>query len=1150
MRRVRGWAVALCAGLCAVSAASGAVPDAVRVSMREGLPSDRVYQIAEDRQGYRWFATSDGLARHDGRRFRLWRMEQGLPDNDVTSVALDTRNRLWVGTGSGHLLRLSADRQQVLRLDEGRSQPVAAGAVTTLLPLADGTVWFGTRDAGLYRRAADGRIDRFVPGEGPARLPSLRVRALALGPDDTVWIGTAGGLARWRNGAFLPTATPGQAIHALAPAGRHMWVGAVDGVRLYTAAGTPAMHGQSPGLRLLGVGRDGARWLARDDRVWREDPHTGAQRAVSLTVPVGRARPRVVRLHEDRDGGVWLLGAHLGAWRLRPDWKAFHAVHGNLPAQADAALPAFAASRAGGAWQAGPGAGLYWIDGATAQRTRRLRMSGAAPGQRRAVVEDARGQVWIAAADGLTRWDPRSGARRHWPASAPGALDAGRLLRSCGPHLWLLEGETLEQRDLHGAVRGRWVRGGAGVRATPAAAAVQCTADGTLWMGDAAGLHRWHPQRPHRAPAPVPVPMRTEGAVTALHVDAQDRLWVAARSAVIAYRWQGGQLVEVARRTLGPEDGPVRSLTGDADGALWAGTARGVLQLAPGRQATRLLTPADGLPVAALGGGPLLRAGPRVLLPLLQGGDAVLLDAAALGAARPDPPPVLDRVQVRRHGVLVELPPASPLRLQPGDRDLRVQVRVLSSDGRRREYRMRMAGQQAGWIGIGRPGIREFPRLAPGHHRVLYQARRAQGPWSDAQVVEVHMAPTVLERTDVRVALALCGGVLGLVVAGLWRRLRRQRRARGEAALRQAADERAGQAKADYLATLGHEIRTPLTGVLGMSELLLDAGLAPAPRAQVQRIHRAGHQLLRIVDDTLDTARIDAGRLLLHTRRFAPLPVLQRVLATEVLPLCQRGQSLAGCLALAPTLTGRGDPVRMAQCVQHALRALAEQTGARQLLLHAAPLPGRSGVLVALAAHMRGGRRAAGRAVLPTPTPSRDGLLLALGPARLRAEGMAGRLAVVAAPDGWRVMLSLPMEGGLQEGSGVDPVEDPTACALPPVLLAMQDTATARRLADGLRAQGRTVVHAVHALAALPVLSAAPLAALLVEGSLPGIDGLALIGLARDRGWSAPAWLLDPAPTSARVAQARMAGALGVLPLALSAAAIEALLQAGPEATR
>lgn len=1114
-------------------------PDAVQVSMRQGLPSDRVYQIVEDRQGYRWFATSDGLARHDGRRFRLWRIEQGLPDNDITSVALDAQDQLWAGTASGHLLHLSADGRHLRRVEGARA--LAASAITTLLPLPDGSLWFGTRDAGLYRRTADGRLQRFLPGPAGAGLPSPRVRALARGADGTVWIGTAGGLARWRGEAFLPTRAADRAVHALVPAGAHMWVGDAGGVQRRTATEAVAASASVPGLRLLGVTRDGARWLAQGPHVWREDPQTGVRREVALTASDGRTRPRIVGMHEDRDGGVWLLAAQLGVWRLRPDWRAFRTIAG-APGQ-DAALPAaWTSGRDGGAWWAGTDGGLHWIDATAAPRSRRVVRDATPRGAgRRAVVEDSQGQVWMAGPGRLTRWDPRSRAVRRWtvPVQPQGAE---RVLRSCGAgELWHLDGDWLQQRDRRGRLRGRWSRSAAGLPAAVDAAAMQCGADGALWVASATRVYRWAAERQRLEP----VPGVGGEAVTALHVDAQGRVWVAGRSAVTGYRWQGGRLIAETRRPLDPDAGPVRGLARDAGGGLWATTARGLLRLGHDGAAPRVLTPADGLPAAAMRSGRILRAGHHLLLPLDTAGGAVLVEVAALQAPRADPIPVLDRVQVRRHGVLAELPAVSPVRLQPGDRDLRVQVRVLASDGRRREYRIRMAGQRAGWISVGRPGIREFPTLASGRHRVFYQARSDGGPWSAVQVLEVDMAPSTLERTDVRAGLAAGGTVLVVALAGGGVRRCRQRRREAAATRRQAADERAGRAKADYLATLGHELRTPLTGVLGMSELLLDGRLGPAEQDRVRRIHRAGRQLLEIVNRTLDTARLEAGRPNLHPRVFAPLAVLQRVVTTQVLPLCQRGQALAACLRVGPTQVGCGDPERMAEAVVLALQALSSGTDARQLLLHADPLPGHAGVRVELAAHLRGGRRTT-TATLPLPSPTCEALQTALSPARLRVEAMGGHITVAPAVDGWRVLVHLPMAGGLRHRN-LDLADDGGGRS--PVLLVMQDTAAARRLMAGLRAHGRHVLHAAHALAALPVLSRGPVEALLVERTLPGVDGLALLGLVRDRPGDGPAWLLDPAPTAALSWQARQAGAAGVVPLPLGAAAIETVLQAGPEAT-
>ncbi|MGO4781727.1 sensor histidine kinase, partial [Lysobacter sp. 2RAB21] len=69
-------------------------------------------------------------------------------------------------------------------------------------------------------------------------------------------------------------------------------------------------------------------------------------------------------------------------------------------------------------------------------------------------------------------------------------------------------------------------------------------------------------------------------------------------------------------------------------------------------------------------------------------------------------------------------------------------------------------------------------------------------------------------------------------------------------------------------ATLGHEVRTPMTGVLGMSELLLDTPLDQKQRSYTESIRRAGEHLLRLVNDALDLARIESGRLELADEPF------------------------------------------------------------------------------------------------------------------------------------------------------------------------------------------------------------------------------------------------------------------------------------------
>ncbi|MBB3194377.1 hybrid sensor histidine kinase/response regulator [Roseateles terrae] len=98
--------------------------------------------------------------------------------------------------------------------------------------------------------------------------------------------------------------------------------------------------------------------------------------------------------------------------------------------------------------------------------------------------------------------------------------------------------------------------------------------------------------------------------------------------------------------------------------------------------------------------------------------------------------------------------------------------------------------------------------------------------------------------------------------------------ARQQAERAQASAEAANQAKSRYISAISHELRTPLNSILGYAQLMAaDASLAPQRRQAVQVIKRGGEHLMRLIDGTLDIARIEAGRLSLEPAplRFADL---------------------------------------------------------------------------------------------------------------------------------------------------------------------------------------------------------------------------------------------------------------------------------------
>jgi signal transduction histidine kinase/sugar lactone lactonase YvrE/BarA-like signal transduction histidine kinase len=1135
--RLRGCAAGLvaCLGIIGIwghaDAATPGTPHPRQFSVLDGLPSNTIHGLDSDRQGYLWIATRDGLARYDGVGFRIWQVGSGLRENDIGAVHVDAQDRVWVGTSGAGLAVLDPDRRAFRHYDRASHPQIASNKIWSVQSAPDGALWFGTADGGLYRIAPDGvEIRRFAHRTGDAAsLPADGVTALKFDRQGVLWIATLGGLARWDGRVLQRVAVPSgnRRIDGLSlddagtlwmyipgrPTGR-----LADGRFVELPYADPVLEGKA--LHVMLQDTQGNRWL--DTRSGLAIEQRGVVRAVPLYSQTSRGtvRPQWSFTHQDKEGGLWLASWDAGLWHVPANWRDFSLLTRRVDdpeTPANAFVHAVAPSHDNTLWLVGSGGVLDSLDPGTG-RIRHVVRAVCGTELLRSVAEAADRSVWVGCNGKLVRVFPGTGAKRTWSADdARDAAPAGTVQVSVRPDgsVWATDDATLQVRDREGRIVDQLRAGdGRGRGADDTIRQIATAPDGGTWIAGSAGLSMWNAGTRRLEPVPGAPRMPLAGFALA----ARDRVWLAGTGMLSGYRWDGERLHPVTQ--VGPAQGlPLVMPAGvavDGSGDLWAPTLRGLVRYDPQRKRLRVYGVRDGLPSQEFSKVPI-QISPLGYVALGTADGLLLFHPRQVAWREGTPTLAIAAVDVRRDERRVELPRSGTLVLEPDDRDLRVVARLLSfTNAHAHRYRFRLRGYDRDWVHTGASGERLLASLTPGRYRLEVQARTADGDWSASKLLELRMPPPWW-RTPWAMALFALTSLLLLGWAAFVYRVRLKRRHAWQLARqRQSLAEQASEAKTRFLATLGHEVRTPMTGVLGMSELLLASRLDPRQRGQVESIQRAGEHLLRLVNDALDLSRIEAGKLQLDSDAFDLRGVVRDV-AGLMAPLAERrGLAFADQVDAGAPVALQGDRTRVVQILMNLIGNAIKFTERGFVSLEALPLAG-GGVRFAVADSGPGlseeqqqrlfrrfeqaeGARTAARY---------GGSGLGLAISQELAAAMGGRIDVESTPGkGTRFIVDLPLPT-----ADLSPAPAPGAQGASSaraslqslrVLLVEDDPTVADVLVGLLKAQGHDVVHAAHGLAALAEAATRRFDIGLLDLDLPGIDGLALARQLRAQGFAQP----------------------------------------------
>lgn len=1094
-------------------------PQFRRYGLEAGVPSGPIYSVAQDRRGLMWFGAAGGLVRFDGVDFKVFRHVPGdptsLPANQSYALFVDNANRVWTGGVATGLTVYdqATGRFQHWEHDDKNPASLSNNEVWGIAQTADGRMWLATQ-GGLDRLLPDEsgfeHMALDVAGTSPKRAGP--VRALLAEADGRLWIGAESGLyLRHVDGTIAPVPVDpafsgdigkvwhiegGQADVRVAVTGGLLVIGA-DGVARPQAVRELAKS------RILSSARDaqGRLWLGTLTGLVLDDGD-GVLHAIGgqSLLPGGLPSDRLWQVLRDREGGLWLTFEDSGIAYLAPNWDGFTRfthIPDDPTSLAGTAALSVRARPDGTLWVGGSDGWVDKLDPRTGQVQHVVR---GLHSEVIALAEDSRGRLWIVGPGQLHLYD--HGAlttldlqRMHVARPTALATDGERLyLSTWGAGVLAVD---VERQTTTPLVKSEEL----GNTAFPGQMSVRA---GRLWYASAGGLQRSDAQGTGLAFVPG-VPKQD---VARFDFDATDGFWIMNDRTLEHYRGVEGQAQLIDRVDISARDfaADLRKIRVDRQGRVWLFADPGLWRYDPGTRQFREFGAPEGLSNAQFSNGSTAVAADGTLFAASNGGVMAFQPAQLEHIRQPDAAPLLalTRVAVRRDGHMQALAvDAGAVTLRWDDRDVRVSARLSSFiNPTANKYRYWLHGFDSDWVDATSRGERDFTGLRAGSYTLEVNAAGADGKWHAlAQPLQLTVQSPPWARWWAWLAYALVVGLLCGTLLLAWRRRLAARHHLQMLEQQRQLAEAASAAKTQFLATLSHEIRTPMTGVMGMAELLLSTSLTPVQHDYTRTMQRSGAMLLKLLNDALDLARIEAGRLELELAPFNLHELLDEVLELE------RGLARIKGIGLQLTVANDfpwwvvGDALRIKQVLLNLTNNALKFTDSGSVTISARRADG--GVLFSVADTGPG---------IPQASQMRmfQRFEQAAGPQQSSGSGLGLAICreLVILMQG-SIELESQVGGGSTFHVRLPLDESSTAVMLPRhlaapgrrchLLLVEDDSVVAAVIRGLLEGQGHNVCHVTNGLAALAEMARIDFDAVLLDLDLPGIDGFQVARLVRQR---------------------------------------------------
>ncbi|MEX2565581.1 MAG: two-component regulator propeller domain-containing protein [Cyclobacteriaceae bacterium] len=879
------------------------------LSEKDGLSHNRILSIHQDREGFIWFGTWEGLNRFDGYTFTVFQPDpdnplETLSHNVISDIAEDKDGQLWLATRGGGLNHIDK----------------ISGKVTTYLLDSIGDIYWNA----LGDIFEDSRGDFWISGAGglakfelgsrkltcyPSPEEATMIVSVAEDPLGRLWAASTGKLYHFdrTTGEFIPfsfgsfSAVKFTALHV--DKDGILWVGTNgDGLfRLNTQSSSPQLSPYNPGGLInkiikgtngkLYEDKLGILWLTTTSGLQRVDKKTDQVLTLKSDplYPGSLSNNTVESVLMDNNGHLWVGTTNgINKWtvntkdfrsfQIKPAPQVFHLDENNITHLVEDEKGIIWLGNSGKTRDSKiPGGGLFQFDPMLNEIQKiNLPLSdslGISKNQFFVPYLDLEGNMWIGTDEALLFLDKGTGKFIRYPT----AVRVQAIAEGESGKLWL------------GGSKGGYIFQGALVSFDPEnetftyywfdpkdkkgfnyhnISAITVSQTGDIWVATPGrGINRLNAKSGkftyYRPRHPFDQGSITDKDIRAIYEDSRGIIWVGTN--------QGGlnrfdaETEKFVSYTVnqGLPSNHIESMVEDHRGNLWIGTSKGLSQLDPHTMIFQNYGTMDGLPGNMFNQGSKSRKNGKLYFGTTNG--FVVFHPDSIKDNINLPPVYITSLNVLENHL--PLPAEGKLEFSHDENFISFNYVALDYTAPEKiQYAYQLEGVDRNWIHAGVNRSANYTDLKPGNYTFRVKASNNDGLWNDEGAsASISILPPWWLTWWAYSGYGFLF-LMGLLLAQ--RETLRRERIKAGMHLQHVEAERLREMdtlKSRFFSNISHEFRTPLSLIQGTVEAFSQQEKPLADRLLGYKlIHRSADRLLQLVNQLLDLSRLEAGKLRLQ----------------------------------------------------------------------------------------------------------------------------------------------------------------------------------------------------------------------------------------------------------------------------------------------